>query len=162
MPPRRRRTKDPEEESRDHGEIAIEIPDNIDDDDSPSSEDDEYDDDPVVKTYDVFVSDQLKDHIYLLQYPIRSQDEQYYAESAPLEARMKPKEGTLELDVPIDPHNYSIFRGEKFAGHQQTESGVKRETRPLDRQRLSGTTQPLHASYFAAVMRGGLTNCQRH
>jgi DNA-directed RNA polymerase III subunit RPC5 len=155
MPPRRRRTKDIEEESAVQREKAIEIPDDIDDDDSPSSDED-YDDDPIVKTYDVFVSDQLKDHIYLLQYPIRNQDEQYYDESAPLEARMKPKEGTLELDVPIDTHNFSILRGEKFAGHSQTESGVKRETKPLDRQRLSGTAQPLQASYFVAVMRGGL------
>ena len=61
--------------------------------------------DPVVKSYDVFLSDQLADKIYLVQYPIRNPDEQYYDENAAFEARIKPTEGLLEVDVPISVSN---------------------------------------------------------
>lgn len=79
-------------------------------DDSPEyiasgSSDEEYEDDPVVKTYDVFLSDQLADQIYLVQYPIRNPDEQYYDDNAALGARIKPNEGVLEVDVPISASN---------------------------------------------------------
>jgi DNA-directed RNA polymerase-3 subunit RPC5 len=120
-----------------------------------SSSDEELDDDPILKTYDVFISDQLKDHLYLLQYPIRNPDEQYYDESAPYEGRIKPKEGLLELDVPLDPNNFSLLRGEKFAGIGQGEHGVKLETMVLDRQRFTGRIHQNEANYFVGVVRGG-------
>jgi DNA-directed RNA polymerase III subunit RPC5 len=154
MPPRRRKTaKDAEDDTAEQDKARIEITDDSDDNDSVSSRD-QLEDDPVLKTYDVFISDQLKDHIYLVQYPIRNPQEPYSDESAPLEARIKPREGTLELDVPLDPNNLSLIRGEKFAGHS-SDTGVKREARILDRQRLSGTAQPSPANYFVAMTRGG-------
>lgn len=154
MPPRRRKpAKGAEITAAEQEGSRIEIADDSEDNDSLSSED-EDEDDPVIKTYDVFVSDQLKDHIYLLQYPIRNPQEQYYEDSAPFEARIKPKEGMLELEVPFDPNNLSLIRGEKFAG-QSADSGVKRESRVLDRQRLSGIAQPSQANYFVAMTRGG-------
>lgn len=155
MPPRRRNSnKEPEDESFVKMKETMEIKDDIDQDEAlSSSEEDEYDDDPVVKTYDVF-SNQLKDQIYLLQYPIRNPDEKYFDNSAPFVARIKPNEGSLELDVPIDTQNYSIHRGEKFAG-SHADSNVKPETKVLDRQRLTGKSQPNQASYFVGVMREG-------
>jgi RPC5 protein len=156
---RRRKSgnKEKVDESFGKGKDSIGIQDDIDkDQDLFSSDEEEYDDDPVVRTYDVFVSNQLDDHIYLLQYPIRNPDEQYSDESAPLQVRMKPKEGAIELDVPIDTQNYSIVRGEKFAG-SLTDSAVKPESKTLDRQRLSGKPQPNQATYFVGVMRGGVT-----
>lgn len=135
---------------------TIEVSDEESEDITSSS--DEDDDDPVVNTYDVFVSNQLKDHIYLLQYPLRNPDEQYYDHSAPYEARMKAKEGILELDVPVDPNNFSILRGEKFAGHSQGDHSVKQELKVLDRQRLSGKTHTNEASYFVGLMRGSIFN----
>lgn len=155
MPPRRRKAaKDAEEDPAEQEKSRIEIADDTGDNDSLSSEK-ECDDDPVMKTYDVFISDQLKDHIYLLQYPIRNPQEQYYDDSAPFEARIKPQEGTLELDVPLDTNNFSLIRGEKFAG-QSSDSGIKREAKVLDRQRLSGISQPNQANYFVATIRGGI------
>jgi DNA-directed RNA polymerase-3 subunit RPC5 len=159
MPPRRRKTaKDAEESAAEQERGRIEIADDSDDNEVLSSEDDDGDD-PVLQTYDVFISDQLKDHIYLLQYPIRNPQEQYYDESVPFEARIKPTEGVLEIDVPFDPNNLSFIRGEKFAGHS-TEPGVKREARVLDRQRLSGMTQPSEANYFVAMTRRGTRSSQ--
>ena len=118
--------------------------------DDPSFSEDDNDDDPVVKSYDVFISNQLKDYIYLLQYPIRNPDEEYYAQSAPYNARIKPNEGSFDLDVPIDNRNYSISRGDKFGG-----SHLGSESRTFDRQRLSGKCQSNQANYFVGVFTGG-------
>src|SRR5579859_2093158 len=156
MPPRRRKTtKDAEDDTAEQEKSRIEITDDTDDNNSVSAED-QIEDDPVLKTYDVFISDQLKDHIYLVQYPIRNPQEQYSDDSAPFEARIKPREGTLELDVPLDPNNLSLIRGERFAG-PSSDTGVKREARVLDRQRLSGTVHPNQANYFVAMTRGGMS-----
>jgi len=133
----------------------IEVPDDEGEDIISSSEE-ESSDDPVVNTYQVFVSDQLKDHLYLLQYPIRNPDEPYYNQYSPYSARIKPKEGSLEIDVPLDPNNFSLHRGEKFAGHSQTEHGIKQEFKILDRQRLSGKTHDNEASYFVGIMGAGI------
>jgi RPC5 protein len=133
---------------------TIEVDDDFLQDDYFSSDEEEYNDDPVIKTYDVFFSNQLMDQIYLLQYPIRNPDEQYLDDCAPLLARIKPNEGSLELDVPIDVQNYSSFRGEKFAG-SPADANVKPENNVLDRQRLNGKRQPNQANYFVGTIRGG-------
>jgi RPC5 protein len=129
----------------------------VDDDaeDEFSSSDAELDDDPVVKTYDVCISDQLKDHLYLVQYPIRNPEEQYYGESAPYEGRIKPRGGLLELDVPLDRNNFSLLRGEKFAGAASSD-GVKQESKVLDRQRFGGRVHQTEANYFVGVVYGGI------
>ena len=133
-----------EEESFDEMEAVIEIQDNTNQDQERSfSEEEDYDDDPILESYDVFFNNQLKDHIFLLQYPIRNPDEQYVDDSAPLSARIKPNEGSLELDVPID--DYSL---------QGKESKVKATSNASERQRLGGKPQKNQASYFMGVMRG--------
>lgn len=157
MPRQRGKTNEESENDKSSSEMkeTIEVDDNLFQDDYLSSSDEEeYNNDPVIKTYDVFFSNQLMDQIYLLQYPIRNPDEQYLDDCAPLLARIKPNEGSLELDVPIDAQNYSSFRGEKFAG-SPADSNVKPENKVLDRQRLSGKRQPNQASYFVGTMRGG-------
>src|SRR5215471_13840389 len=100
--PRRPKDKEPKDESFEQGQESIISDDDIQDEGFSSADDEDCADDPVVKTYDVFLSNQLKNHIYLLQYPIRNPDEEYLEENAPLLARMKPIEGAMELDVPID------------------------------------------------------------
>jgi DNA-directed RNA polymerase-3 subunit RPC5 len=153
MPRRGKPDKDGDDETFRQHKNSIEILDEIDLPESLSSEEDNGDDpDPVMKTYDVFVSNQLRDHMYLLQYPIRNPDEQNN-EFVPYDARIKPKEGSLELDVPIDTTNYSAVRGERFAGSQ--DSNLKQEIKALDRQRLTGKTRPNQASYFVGVIREG-------
>ena len=118
------------------------------------SEEEEADFDPVVKTIDVFVSDTLKDHLYLLQYPIRNWEEQYTGKSAHLHIKMKPNEGAMEVEVPIDTQNYCSEQGEKFGGHHR-DFNSPHDGKILDRQRLSGKPQPNQASYFIGTMRGG-------
>jgi hypothetical protein len=156
MPPRRRKgnkeTGDapfqPQEQK------PVEIMDGVEDLDDPSSSEEDHSDDPIVKSYDVFISNQLKDHIYLLQYPIRNPDEEYYSQSAPYNARIKPNEGSFDLDVPIDSRNYNFSRGDKFGG-SQLDPSIKAESRTLDRQRLSGKCQSNQANYFVGVFLGG-------
>jgi hypothetical protein len=154
---RRPKSREPRDESSEQGRESIIIKDSVQDEAFSSTDNEECDDDPVVKTYDVFLSNQLKDHIYLLQYPIRNPDEEYLDESAPLLARMKPTEGAMELDVPIDTINFNAIFGEKFAG-SPTDSNTKTETKKFDRQRLSGKPQQNQANYFLGVMRGGVTS----
>lgn len=119
----------------------------------PSFGDDD-DIDPVVKTYDVFVSNALKDHIYLLQYPVQDWKQEYTEESAPLAIKMRPNEGDMEFEVPIDAHNYCPEQGEKFGaqGLNAPQDGL-----PMESQRLAGKPQPNQASYFVGRMRGGMS-----
>ena len=147
-----RNGKETEDESFQKGNEEI----LIEDDEASSTSEEEDDDDPVVKTYDVFLSNQLKEYLYLLQFPIRNPDEEYVDETAPLFTRMKPKEGTVEIDVPIDSTYFSTQRGEKFA-LSSGDPNIKSEGRVLDRQRLNGKPQPNQANYFVGVIRGSLS-----
>jgi len=153
----KRSNREPEDGSPNKKTETMEMHDDTGQDESlpSSSEEEEYGDDPVLKTFDVFVSNQLKDNIYLLQYPIRNPDEQYFDDSAPLLARLKQNEGAMELDVPIDTQNYNASRGEKFASAHM-DPNVKSENKVLNQQRLSGKAQSNQANYFVAVVRGGI------
>jgi len=126
-----------------------------------ASEEEEADFDPVVKKFDVFVSNTLKDHLYLLQYPIRNWEEQYTDEWAPLGIKMKPNEGAMEFEVPIDTQNYCSEQGEKF-GPQHQDFNSPQDGKTLDRQRLSGKPQQNQASYFIGRMRGGKSASSFH
>lgn len=151
MPRRRNATTRDTEEEPEEQQNAIEINDDDDDDEDVSSDED-FDDDPTVRTYDIFMSDQLKEHIYLLQYPIRNPEDSYCDEYSPSEARIKPNEGVLEVDVPIIKQDFSFLHGQKIVGTQS--DGVRQEARDTDQQRLSGKTQTNQANYFLATMRG--------
>jgi DNA-directed RNA polymerase-3 subunit RPC5 len=65
----------------------------------PVESDDE--DDPIVAEYDVYITPESDDHLYLLQYPNRDRDMPYNErnQSAPTEMRIKPQTGFLEVDV---------------------------------------------------------------
>jgi DNA-directed RNA polymerase III subunit RPC5 len=157
MPPRKAKATLPpvQDESLEQDMMPIDIPD-IDSDLISSDEEFNDDDDPVVKSYDVFISDHLKDQIYLLQYPIRNVEEQYEGVSSPFNARIKPNEGSLEMEVPIDSTNFSIPRSERFGG--QIDSTAKREMKTFDRQRLTGKSRANQANYFVALVLGGLNH----
>ncbi|KAK7703505.1 hypothetical protein SLS57_010944 [Botryosphaeria dothidea] len=77
----------------------------------------ETDDDPVIAEYDVFITPELEEQIYLLQYPNRGRDQPYNERynSKPVEVRMKPKTGFIEVDVPMNVHgNYDKRKGVKW------------------------------------------------
>jgi DNA-directed RNA polymerase-3 subunit RPC5 len=58
-------------------------------------------DDPVIAEYDVFITPELTEQLYLLQYPNRSREQPYNERhnSTPLEVRIKPKTGFMEIDI---------------------------------------------------------------
>lgn len=58
-------------------------------------------DDPIVAEYDVYITPENDDNLYLLQYPDRERDKPYNErnQSAPTEMRIKPHTGFLEVDV---------------------------------------------------------------
>lgn len=101
------------------------LPINVSDDSSPTSSDDDSsgpqgvdldldDDDPVVCSYDIHITASQAPDLYIFQYPVRSKNKPYTkAENAcPLEARLKPKSGLIEVDVPMNVHvNYDEEKG---------------------------------------------------
>lgn len=74
------------------------------------------DDDPIVASYDVYIKPQWADgrQLYVLQFPNRPASDDYSSAngSLPMELRVKPATGLLELDVPLNAfHNYDRSKG---------------------------------------------------
>lgn len=70
------------------------------------------DDDPVVATYNVLLKPALPAHrkIMILEYPNKTDGKKHAR--APLELRMKPVTGMVELDYPLDYNNsYDRIKG---------------------------------------------------
>lgn len=71
----------------------------------------------MVAEYDVFITTDLTEELYLLQYPNRAREEPYNAAShnAPMNIRMKPKAGFIEVEVPLNVKNhFDKYKGIKF------------------------------------------------
>jgi DNA-directed RNA polymerase III subunit RPC5 len=71
----------------------------------------------VIAEYDVFITPDLEEQIYLLQYPNRLRDDPYNASrgNAPLEMRLKPNAGFVEVDIPLNVVEYfDKLKGIKF------------------------------------------------
>lgn len=66
------------------------------------------DDDPVVAEYDVFITPELQEQVYLLQYLNRPPDHPYThnTRSQPLEMRIKEQSGFIEVDVPMNVRSH--------------------------------------------------------
>lgn len=66
---------------------------------------DDDDDDPVIGTYNILLKPTLSAHrnIMVLEYPNKSDGKKH--PRAPLELRMKPTTGMVELDYPLDYNN---------------------------------------------------------
>jgi DNA-directed RNA polymerase-3 subunit RPC5 len=94
----------------------------------PVESDDE--DDPIVAEYDVYITPENDDHLYLLQYPNRHRDKPYNErnQSAPAEMRIKPHTGFLEVDVEfgVDESHFIPTRGVTWGDALKTarESGL--------------------------------------
>jgi DNA-directed RNA polymerase-3 subunit RPC5 len=93
----------------------------------PDSDDE---DDPIVAEYDVYITPENDDRLYLLQYPNRERDKPYNErnQSAPTEMRIKPDAGFLEVDVGfgIDHSYFNPTRGVTWGDALKTarESGL--------------------------------------
>jgi DNA-directed RNA polymerase-3 subunit RPC5 len=82
---------------------------------APAVEDRE-DSDPIKASYDVYIKPQIQDgrQVYIFQFPNRdaSQDYSEANNAKPVELRIKPKTGMVELDVPLDAYrNYDRAKG---------------------------------------------------
>ena len=75
-----------------------------------------YENDPVEKEWAIFLNPPPNDrHVVVLRYPHRSSGDPYLARKGqqPLEIRIKPKSGLVEVDVPLHIHQktYDQHRG---------------------------------------------------
>ncbi|KAK4984630.1 hypothetical protein LTR50_006480 [Elasticomyces elasticus] len=74
-------------------------------------------DDPVLTEYDVFITPNLAEQIYLLQYPNRGRAQPYNERNGarPVEMRIKPGTGFLEMDVSLNTNaNFNKHQGLKW------------------------------------------------
>jgi DNA-directed RNA polymerase-3 subunit RPC5 len=85
---------------------AMELDDDDDDDDEMMGDENKGgDDDEIVREIDVYLSPDLASQIYLLQYPLQHAKT---VTSQPVQVRIKPRHGMIELDQPITANNTVI------------------------------------------------------
>ncbi|KAK2845274.1 hypothetical protein FQN49_005879 [Arthroderma sp. PD_2] len=87
------------------------------------------DDDPITASYDIFITDAQIRRL-LLQYPDRPADQPYNdsMRQKPLEFRLKPKTGLVEMDIPIDTQvNYDETKGLRY-GNALAKSRITQES----------------------------------
>lgn len=82
------------------------------------------DDDPIVKSHDIFATKRLAEHLYLFQYPIRPPTRPYAGSEKPSEVRIKTRANMLEVDIPIPESNYY----DKTRGTQWTDESLRTQT----------------------------------
>jgi len=102
----------------------------VEEEQEENNENDDSEDDPIVAEYDVFIKPRLADghEVMVLQFPNRAENQPYTAENhcAPLELRIKPNSGMVELDVPIDiSRNYDRDKGVKWGTAMKASEQVK-------------------------------------
>ncbi|KAG5439357.1 hypothetical protein PCK2_000806, partial [Pneumocystis canis] len=111
---------------------------------------------PVIKTYNIYTTSYLNDYLYLFQYPIRPSIQPYIEESfsKPLELRIKPKSGLVEVDVPIYTKKYyNEERGIKFSRNLENDS-TKDNYSMLDFQTLNSKINTCRNYYMVGIIRG--------
>jgi RPC5 protein len=86
------------------------------DDKAFSSDFSDDENDPVVRSYDIFINAQssVSDQLHLFQYPVRNRSMEYNnsSGSGPLEARIKARAGLVEVDIPLPTaKNYDNRKG---------------------------------------------------
>lgn len=112
---------------------------------------DDEDDDPVVCSYDIHITDSQAPDLYIFQYPVRSRNKPYTkAENAcPLEARLKPKSGLVEVDVPVNVHvNYDEEKGRAWG------DVLRKAAKEAGRNQLAGSAGGVAGNKRRKVARG--------
>ncbi|KAK9243454.1 Sin-like protein conserved region-domain-containing protein [Lipomyces tetrasporus] len=89
---------------------------------------DRDDDDPIVRSYPIYLSSRLASNLHIFQYPVRPNTRPYTGSQGEpvLDIRLKPDSGLVHVDVPIDTTKfYDHEKGEKWgAVDRQTLGGV--------------------------------------
>lgn len=118
----------------------------------------------VSKTFDVYISQQLADHLYLLQYPTRTIPLSTY--NAHISAQVKPISKQLQFSVPLDIKgpNYNKEQGEKL-GQASDNAPIltsfdldmdnTRNVTFHDAQTYSSSSTPTRSTYMVGVFREG-------
>lgn len=91
--------------------------------------DDSDPDDPTVASWEVYMTPEMQERLLLLQYPERSRTQPYNdaTHQKPLELRIKPNTGMVEVDIPINVHaNYDREKGVQW-GEAMRNSRVHKE-----------------------------------
>jgi hypothetical protein len=92
----------------------------LDDSDNENKADlDDADDDEIVREIDVYLSPALASQIHLLQYPLQHASVgtgTRHSQRPPLQVRIKPRHGMLELDQPINAGSNGANSGGQIIG----------------------------------------------
>lgn len=94
---------------------------------------DNDEDDLVVASYDIYIRPQWTDgrQLYVMQFPNRSEKKDYCAAQGtqPMELRIKPSSGLVEMDVPLDPfNNYDRAKGALWGENLRKSTMLKSNT----------------------------------
>lgn len=107
--------------------------DDLSDERDESESEEEEEDDPIIKTFDIYAAKRLAEHLHLFQYPIRPPKRPYTRAEQPIGARLKPKTGLVEIEIPItDSPHYDNERATKWTSEalrQHTIGGTIRKGR---------------------------------
>ncbi|CAG8522738.1 11576_t:CDS:2 [Acaulospora colombiana] len=120
----------------------------------------------IVKEIPIYLSQQLSNKLYAVQFPVRPRANPYVGKNTPREARYKPQSDKLELDIPLQTNSlwYNRDRGEELMlGLNDKEAQTiydrtwKRDQPDglLDKQTLQSTVVPPQANYWMGVMKDG-------
>ena len=87
-------------------------------------------DDPVVREWDMYMNFSPDTHVIVLRYPDKFGNTPHSAitDNKPIEIRIKPLHGLIEVDVPVDPHAevFDRVKGIKY-GEAMRKSRVLKE-----------------------------------
>lgn len=94
-------------------------------DNEPQAKEKDKNKDAVIQEYDVYLTPELQQQLYLLQYPNRARDHTFVRYAYPENMRIKPESGFLELDLPVHFTNFDKARGVEWgeALHRVKEEG---------------------------------------
>ncbi len=119
-----------EDQSEKPMETLENVEESADDDESAADNGDDSDpDDPTVASWEVYMTPEIQERLLLLQYPERSRTQPYNDATGqkPLELRIKPNTGMVEVDIPINVHaNYDREKGVQW-GEAMRNSRVLKE-----------------------------------
>ncbi len=107
----------------------METPKTVEDDDAGALSEDSDPDDPTVASWNVYMTPEIQERLLLLQYPERARTQPYNDANhqKPLELRIKPQTGMVEVDIPVNVHaNYDKEKGVQW-GEALRKSRVLRE-----------------------------------
>src|SRR6266542_448599 len=129
-----------------------------------SDSDSELDPNDIVQDIPIYLSQQLANELYIIQYPVRPRTNPYVGNNIPREARFKQLSQKLELDIPLQTNSqwYNRDRGEDLAlGLNDKEARTiydrswrrDRNDGLLDKQTLQSTIVQPQANYWMGVIK---------